>query len=744
MEVFAFAQRRTTVTTCRGAIAGLDRTINEAGVRAPDGHVVNVAVDARDALECVQELVALSGDELWLECEHFEGVACSFHLVVEPEKFDHAVSAGLLEAEEALITLATAVWRDARIPTGLVETEGDGGGAVVPEEWCGSYPPYAYQKATVAWMLNFEQTLPRPITYDGNLKITDVWYVDTESQALTKESSPREAALSGGICADGLGCGKTATALLLAHQKPPEVSEEAQYASRGTLFILPINLLAQWRRECAKFLPNVDSLWISEARDLKHISLQDLCDAQMTFTTFELLRSNSAYQAVLEEALQGRPRERAALGAWARKPGRTAPLLEAVYWTRVVVDEMHHVLDSARDLKTLRLFRYSALWGLTGTPVLEGDGAQSLYLLLQRDKGHHPALLATVMRTAVRSGGVSALAPGAAQHRVELVKLSAEERVSERDAHLLSLSEQVKRLSSGAEPEDAGQLRLKALRVQEAAAERNLNILQRASQELQTELQRCCEQCDTPLGDVATSTREACESQAKDVVKATEVLSRLKRKREAWELRAMDSQKRLAEMKTSRLCQICGDRAELIGPRCLHLACAICAAAHDGYCPLKSCNEALVTMGRHDEHGCTKLAQLGKHLASLPPDEGVLLFVQFRSLLRQTRAFLRKFGLTVHTLDGNTRARASALSALSAGGVLLLCLEDGFAGLHLPEIRHVVFAHAIVGPVERVRTLERQAISRCLRPGQQRQVQVTSYVCSETEEFVLYDATHPK
>lgn len=742
-EVFAFAQRRRAPVLRRGRIVGVDRTIHEAGVRSDDGRVENVAFDPRDALECVQDLVLHGGEEVCLECEHFKGVACAFYLMVDADAFDRAVQAGELAAEEDLITLATAVWRDARIPVRSCR-DGDGAAVAVPGAWSEWHPPYAYQTESVGWMVRFESQLPKSISYDGNLKITDAWYVDTEAQTLTTDASPREAALIGGVCADGLGCGKTATALMLA-QQPAAVAKTHLYESAGTLFLLPINLLSQWKREWAKFLPGTRALWISEAKDWKALTLQQLCDAQMVFTTFELLRSNAAYSSAVDEALQNRPRERAALSAWARRRGQTTPILEAVYWQRVVVDEIHQIFDSARDLKALRLFRHRVLWGLTGTPSLEGDAAQSLYLLLLRDKGHHPQLLAAVMRAAVRIGGPGPASelPGA-QRRVELVTLTAEERVAERDASLLPLAEQVKRLTCGAEPEDAAQLRLNALKVQESAAERNLDILQRASAELELELQRCC---DTGvLTDVAIATREACESQAKDVTKAKEVLGRLKRKREAWALRADDARARLRDLREkARCCQICGSEdVVLIGAACLHLSCSTCASAFDGFCPEAGCSQALVAIGAPEggATSCTKLAKIGKYIRSLRPDEGVLLFVQFRSLLRQTRSFLKDIHIVVHTLDGNTRARAAALNALGGGGVLLLCLDDGFAGLHLPEVRHVVFAHAILGSIDRVRTLEKQAISRCLRAGQQRQVIVKSFICLETEEFEFYESTH--
>ena len=74
--------------------------------------------------------------------------------------------------------------------------------------------------------------------------------------------------------------------------------------------------------------------------------------------------------------------------------------------------------------------------------------------------------------------------------------------------------------------------------------------------------------------------------------------------------------------------------------------------------------------------------------------------------------------------------------------VLLLCLEDSFAGLHLPHVRHIIFAHAIVAEKKQVERLERQAIARCVRHGQESTVGVYSFVVLDTEEEELWHRTH--
>ena len=100
-------------------------------------------------------------------------------------------------------------------------------------------------------------------------------------------------------------------------------------------------------------------------------------------------------------------------------------------------------------------------------------------------------------------------------------------------------------------------------------------------------------------------------------------------------------------------------------------------------------------------------------------------------------------GARVLLLDGNLAQRTATLAEFQGGGVLLLCLEEGTAGLHLPHARHVVFAHAIVGDRARVQHLERQAVARCVRTGQTAHVSVSSFVVADGAEETLWHATRP-
>ena len=73
-----------------------------------------------------------------------------------------------------------------------------------------------------------------------------------------------------------------------------------------------------------------------------------------------------------------------------------------------------------------------------------------------------------------------------------------------------------------------------------------------------------------------------------------------------------------------------------------------------------------------------------------------------------------------------------------------MCLEDSFAGLHLPHVKVVVLSHAIIGDSESVTRMEDQAIARCVRQGQTQKVKIFSFVVSECYEEDMWRKTHPE
>ena len=512
-EVLIFAQRPCVGAPVRGTLVGVDLGITTAEVQLQEeGVVVSAAMEAQDCSETLRAVVQQGGDAVRIDADLDGHRITALRLHVHGERLDARMTVGKLASEAALVALAMEVWREARVPPSCSQRTSSSQHIPPAPLWReADYPLFPHQSASVEWMHSVERSAPAPLRYAGNLRITSTWYIDTESECFTTDPSWRDAQLCGGICADGTGTGKTATALrLIASQAEPRAGAQPRYAARGTLVVLPLNLVSQWQGEVTKFLREdggFKAVWLVQGKDVRNVSLSDLCDADVVFTTFHFLRASKPYAELVDSALRGQPRTRVVLSAWARQPGHVEPVVEAVSWRRVIVDEVHQAFESARDLRQLRLLQARVTWGLTATPVLDTEHAQHLYLFLCREKQHHPNLLAQLIATAVRGTPSRLVAP---TPELLLVQLSIEERLHLQDT-TATVEEEVKLCTfvpvsdETCSAPDATTLeaQFRAAREQELATlhakaeghERAVSILERANSELEAELHALAERC---------------------------------------------------------------------------------------------------------------------------------------------------------------------------------------------------------------------------------------------------------
>lgn len=780
-RILSFAQKRAPGVVRKGVLTDVDIVISAVRVdllEESQSQQVSVPLDAQDCHSCLRDLARLRSDHVRIECDLASSQQSGYavmelHLAVNPEVIDQSLErVGTFDAEEFTIQLARAVWREARVPVGspLRTLEEDGSEMQQMQHllWRNSLPLYNHQTKSVEWMTKVEERGDRgeSLLYAGNLQVTSTWYLDTENECFTQDPSVREAHLSGGVCADGTGMGKTATTLHhltrdCTPRPPTATANGSLYVARGALVILPLNLVAQWQGEVAKFFqfPGPRTVWLVQGKDARHVTMQQLCDAHIVFTTFSFLRTSKVYAEMLETSLQGRPRTRAALSAWARQPGRTEPVVEAITWHRIVIDEIHQTFESSRDLRHLRLIDTRHLWGLTATPVLEDtQRAQHLYLFLCREKAHHPNLLARLIVEGVCGVPSVYQTPTPSLQRVVL---SEEERAMlpptaletiRAHTHIEITSEEKLRDASDIERQmrQSRQAALTLQRAKVAGHARTLEILERAKTEMEEELQTLAQPCaegDAFAQARADVVRQASETHTADVLEAR----RLHEEALVQVERCLAADQRVSErVEALRLhrdiCSICLERPCGVITPCVHLFCPPCLRKHTQangmWCP--TCRASLAVeegiVGLQEVS--SKMMRLGDMITSLHPAP-VILFVQWKTMLRGMRAFLRGLpGIRVFSLDGNSAQRTFALTEFLQGGVLLLCLEESFAGLHLPHARHVVFAHAIVGDQGEVERLERQAVARCVRHGQTEQVHVYSFVVADSAEEHLWHTTH--
>ena len=778
-EVLSFAQRPCAERNLiHGVLVEVDPMISAVQVYVLSTGVIITGAIGHDEDRSVhlRDIVKNGQDAVRIECYVSPSTRNVVRLVlsVVEERLNEHMSLGRLCAEVHMIALVMEVWREACVPTpepmslameDLICRACNG--------WYEQYPPFPHQHASVAWMRALERGVPRTIRYAGNIAVTNKWYIDTEGECFTTDPSWRTAEQIGGVCCDGTGTGKTATALrhiVLSREDghilhPPE--DGTLYFSKGTLVILPLNLVSQWQSELLKFVSaNLNILWLVQGKDIRGLTMAHLCEADIVFTTFHFLRASKPYNELVECVVGStRQRSRALLTAWARTPNRHQPILEAVYWNRVIVDELHYAFQSTRDLRHLKLLNTRMWWGLTATPDCNTEQAQHLYLLLRREKAHHPNLLARLIAEGVRGTSSKLVHPKPSLH---LVQLSEDERT-----HLNTLTadqasvEDVIKMCTMIDAFDTDRVgdadtiqqsflqtrsnEITALRAKVIWHRRAVEILERATVELENEICDLAGRC--AMGDeLATAQAEAAqaaaEAHARDLNHARQL-----RDTEVAKLSRQEAASRLVTQQLALLrergetCSICMDRDCVAITPCAHLFCSTCVKQHvervSSTCP--TCRaplrfQDLTGIVSRTAVG-SKMAKIGELIRSLG-EEPIILFVQWKTMVRGMRAYLRGINVRTMLLDGNTSQRATTLNHFIRGGVLLLCMQDSFAGLHLPHARHVVFAHAIVGDRASVLHLERQAIARCVRHGQTGEVRVYSFVVADCEEERLWRHTH--
>eukprot|EP00747_Dinoflagellata_sp_TGD_P094911 gnl/TRDRNA2_/TRDRNA2_166282_c6_seq2.p1 gnl/TRDRNA2_/TRDRNA2_166282_c6~~gnl/TRDRNA2_/TRDRNA2_166282_c6_seq2.p1 ORF type:complete len:281 (+),score=41.67 gnl/TRDRNA2_/TRDRNA2_166282_c6_seq2:428-1270(+) len=143
----------------------------------------------------------------------------------------------------------------------------------------------------------------------------------------------------------------------------------------------------------------------------------------------------------------------------------------------------------------------------------------------------------------------------------------------------------------------------------------------------------------------------------------------------------------------------------------------------------------------------TKIGRIVKEIQRIHRDDAegkVILWVQWDSLAKKIMAALASSGVSCLTLTGGLADRQRALADFEDNRndyVLLLALENDDSGLNLVCANHVLFVHPVcLDEREAALACERQAIGRCLRFGQEREVHVYRFATQDTiEESMVAD-----
>lgn len=683
-----FSTKSTSEKTFHGIITRISKHSPEMVLLMPDGRYVNVYLPCQDRISYVSEVVEYcNAFKIGVDIDDVKQRVTKYTVYVNPCEFEKQITL-CITGEVYIAQFLKDVWQytvpslSIAPPPQRRASKSKG----VTQEWTTKLLPH--QVRSVEWMKQHEHKINKQTALEFNQGIriphTD-WFFDYNMSTFSLNVNKGLALAKGGILADGAGMGKTASMLRLildSKDTPFESHIHSEYESQATLVIVPINLPAQWLNEIEKFLgQSMDVIALFTGNHIKEITMEDILKADIVITTLAFIRSSKPYHDMIESSIcstMGYAEDKKlhlsfpAVRAWARSPGRLTPILHAVMWKRVIVDEIHEVLDQ-KDFKILTAFQCHLFWGMTATPDIFSEKAHNLLCFLQGTHAQHPGLLQLLVNTCIKG-----------------------------TASTSNYVSQMFRVDAGDVRERMGGLSM------EEVVKFGMSVVE--------------EYCNDGVS----------------------VCSHHGIQRMLTNNQMQNSVSRL--FCESHTCCICLEKTCSTITNCGHVYCHKCITNHiqrnNNACPL--CRTLLIKSGIVSvvqDKVATKIEALAQFIVEL--NSPTIVFAQYRTMLKSLREILANTRLQVVCLEGNTYRRTRLLGMFTSnGGILLICMQDSYAGLHLPCARHIIFSHALLGDKQAVMDMEEQAIARAVRPGQKHQVQVHSFVIGDSPEEDLWVSTH--
>lgn len=588
------------------------------------------------------------------------------------------------------------------------------------------------------------------------------FFIDLMSESFVQEVDVKSCKVRGGYLCDEVGSGKTVVSLKLISDMTKRIDSACKihnpnkhnYCSKATLIIVSNNLPGQWCDEISKFYrqDSYTVLRFWQKSDMKNVSMQDLLNADIVITTFSFIKANKYYNECFHSVIgENEKKSRALFNMVARRRNVDLPILQLAKWDRIIVDEIHEY--KGRDLKILKCFTCEVMWGLTATPNLKvhlSDDLNDLNFMFEEVGPYHPNLYAEFVKQYMR--GYQNISNKFPTNDLKLVKLSDVERskfdyMSREDMilHCTSLNDTVTCCGNSSD------LDTLMLNHEEQLIEKNADLLANEVKNIVTtcmiltaiwcvdKLQNSVvkkAQLSIHMKAILYQQTQSIESMAR----LKDTIYNAKRKKLFME----DNLKRLE--KRTEICPICMDSSCSVITKCGHLFCMDCIAKHLQSCEF--CPNCRHTSDKTNifrvicDDESSKINAIKDVARTLK--EPTLILAQWKKVLRDIKISLSNQGFSVFLLEGNVSQRASVLNDFKQnGGILLVCAADSFAGIRLPNLKHIIFSHALLGNYHQVRSIELQTIGRALHISAGNNVHVMSFIAADSQEEIQWRINHP-
>ncbi|WVQ99528.1 hypothetical protein IAU59_006664 [Kwoniella sp. CBS 9459] len=563
----------------------------------------------------------------------------------------------------------------------------------------------------------------------------------------------------GGIIADGMGLGKTLTALSLVLATKKETTGDGK-SSNATLIVCPLSVLSNWEKQIQDHVAPGQLTCYTYHGAMKGVTVKTLEQFDVVLTTYLAVAADAPSGPASLNKSPGKEKKPKTSG------GGAGPLLR-VKWKRVVADEGHVLRNpKAKMTQAFAALQTERRWICTGTPIVNSSSdLGSLLTCLKICKPlDQPEYFKSLLLRPLKRGDAKAaqlLQALVAQILLRRTKDSKDAKGKklvelpgiEYFRCAIKLDDDTRKLYDEI-LEGSRRKFQEAMRTGEGTAN-VLSMLTRMRQLcLSAELvpQSFIDDLRRPLANHATSTKEIAIS-SMPAEKKDELIKKLRQ-----------------YVEDDTECGVCYDE-EAFGKRpcitdCGHAFCYPCierVLLSVPLCPMDRHPIGLPSILElppdQEEYvdpinsqtdskpiKSAKIDELVKYLQVFPGDEKTLVFSQFTSFLDQVALRLNEEKIAWVRFDGRMNATKrqqviadfqrpmSMSSSKKNPRVMLISLKSGAVGLNLTAASNVFLCDPWWQSA-----IEAQAVDRVHRMGQTRPVRVFQLIAEDTVESAVLD-----
>ena len=585
-------------------------------------------------------------------------------------------------------------------------------------------------------------------------------YVSTKMDLLLdNECSKRLCNVAGGLLTDRMGMGKTLTLISLCESQRL-VEDKQNTKPMSTLVLCPAHVLTHWAHEIAKYT-NSSSITIATKDDMKKTSVGTIMSGiyDYVIVSFNLFSNGflkesteyyyskigyNCYESMYQR-IQSVKKDYCKLTKSERLAHHFLPCL--FNWGRTIVDEFHELGNAihSQALTYIACISSRFTWLVSGTPTVNIGTTSKVLIHNLFTRSHIPIYdsCVNILQNCNINNGLYDVDIPNTYEIIKWVEFTKDERqlydalANEGRAHQLRVCSypRVSQISSH---------NMKEVETVEEMKECAISHLRKrvsSTKEMIHERERVLN--ELPQNDGTSRVNQLRREYYKEISDLKMVLEGLIRT------------EKYVTSTSSDDCVIClqaiEDPAMLRG--CGHTFCKHCCyqfLSVDARCPtcrevalpkdiiaLSNTNQSIDIESLRRKYG-SKLAHLINYLKHTD-DVKTLIFSQWDDFLRDIGRCIEIFSKVLYC-RGNVNAKRSSIRKFMTSekcNLLLLSTLNSGSGCDLSNASRVILIDTLDGGPE-VTEIERQAIARCHRIGQNKNVEIVRFIMKDSIEEIIY------